>query len=107
MVILGIPWLVVVISFAINVAIWALADPAGEQDGGFTGGILALYITVLVVYVQAVTQLLPFAMGVSLSRRTFFLGDALVAVVQSPVLRDRARGPRRHRETPPTAGGAA
>jgi hypothetical protein len=82
LVILGIPWLVVAISFAINVAIWALT-PAGEQDGGFTGGVLALYITVLVVYVQAVTQLLPFAMGVSISRRTFYLGTALVAVVQS------------------------
>jgi hypothetical protein len=82
LVILGIPWLVVGISFAINVAIWSLT-PAGEQDGGFTGGVLALYITVLVVYVQAVTQLLPFAMGLSLSRRTFYLGTALVAVVQS------------------------
>lgn len=79
---LGIPWLVVAISFAINVAIWSLT-PAGEQDGGFTGGVLALYITVLVVYVQAVTQLLPFAMGVSISRRTFYLGAALIVVVQS------------------------
>jgi hypothetical protein len=82
LVMLGIPWLVVGISFAINVAIWNLT-PAGEQDGGFTGGVLALYITVLIVYVQAVTQLLPFAMGVSLSRRTFYLGTALIAVVQS------------------------
>ena len=82
LVILGIPWLVVSISFAINVAVWRLT-PAGEDDGGFSGGILALYITVLVVYVQAVTQLLPFAMGVSLSRRTFYLGTALVAVAQS------------------------
>jgi hypothetical protein len=82
LVILGIPWLVVGISFGLNVAIWHLT-PAGEDDGGFTGGVLALYITVLVVYVQAVTQLLPFAMGLSLSRRTFYLGTALVAVVQS------------------------
>jgi hypothetical protein len=82
LVILGIPWLVVSISFAINVAVWHLT-PAGEDDGGFTGGVLALYITVLVVYVQAVTQLLPFAMGISLSRRTFYLGTALVVVVQS------------------------
>ena len=80
--ILGIPWLVVAISFAINLAIWWLT-PAGEPDGGFTGGVLALYITVLLVYVQAVTLLLPFAMGASLSRRTFYLGTALVAVVQS------------------------
>jgi hypothetical protein len=82
LVILGIPWVVVAISFAINVAIWSLT-PAGEQDGGFTGGVLALYITVLVVYVQAVTQLLPFAMGISVSRRTFYLGTGLVAVGQS------------------------
>jgi hypothetical protein len=82
LVILGIPWVVVAISFAINVAIWSLT-PAGEQDGGFTGGVLALYITVLVVYVQAVTQLLPFAMGISVSRRTFYLGTALMVVVQS------------------------
>ena len=78
----GIPWLVVSISFAINVAIWALT-PAGADDGGFTGGILALYITVLVVYVQSVTQLLPFAMGISISRRAFYLGTALVVVGQS------------------------
>ena len=82
LVILGIPWLIVGISFAINVATWHLT-PAGEDDGGFTGGVLALYFTVLIVYVQAVTQLLPFGMGVSLSRRTFYLGTALVAVVQS------------------------
>jgi hypothetical protein len=82
LVILGIPWVVVAISFAINVAIWSLT-PAGEQNGGFTGGVLALYITVLVVYVQAVTQLLPFAMGISVSRRTFYLGTGLMVVVQS------------------------
>ncbi|RBY96363.1 hypothetical protein DQ237_11030 [Blastococcus sp. TF02-8] len=79
---LGIPWLVVSISFAINVAVWHLT-PAGQQEGGFTGGVLALYVTVLVVFVQSVTQLLPFAMGLSVSRRTFYLGTALFAVAQS------------------------
>ena len=82
LVMLGIPWLVVAISFAINLAVWHLT-PAGEDDGGITGGVAALYITVLVVYVQAVTQILPFAMGVSVSRRTFYLGTALAAVVQA------------------------
>ncbi|MGY2005030.1 hypothetical protein [Blastococcus sp. SYSU DS1024] len=78
---LGIPWLVVSISFAINLAVWHLT-PAGEESG-ITGGILAFYITVLVVYVQAVTQVLPFAMGISLSRRAFYLGTALIALVQA------------------------
>jgi hypothetical protein len=79
---LGMPWLIAGISFAINLAIWHLT-PAGAQDGGFTGGVLALYITAMIVYLQAVTQLLPFAMGLSLSRRTFYLGTALLAVVHS------------------------
>jgi hypothetical protein len=81
-VMLGIPWLVAGSSFAINMAIFALLDD-GPDDTGFTGGVASLYITVLVVFVQAVTQLLPFAMGMSLSRRTFYLGTALVALAQA------------------------
>ncbi len=81
-VMLGIPWLVVGVSFALNLATWYLT-PAGEDDGGVTGGVAALYVTVLVIFVQAVTQLLPFAMGLSISRRAFFLGTGLVAAILS------------------------
>jgi hypothetical protein len=80
----GVPWLVVGISFAINWLIWDFADLRHQaNDGGFTGGVSSLYITVGIVFVQAVTQLLPFAMGVSLSRRSFYLGTALIGVVQA------------------------
>ena len=81
LVILGVPWLIGVLSFAINWAVWQIIDTRSrESDDGFTGGVSALYITVLVVFVQAATQLLPFAMGISLSRRSYFLGTCLVAV---------------------------
>ncbi|MGY1857430.1 hypothetical protein [Modestobacter sp. SYSU DS0290] len=84
LVILGVPWLVVTISFVINLGIWGLGDVAAkEPDGGLAGGLVSLYITVLIVFVQAVTQMFPFALGVSLSRRTFYLGTALVAAVQA------------------------
>src|SRR3954468_24790029 len=83
LVILGVPWLIVLSSFALNWAIWAVAGLGSEPGGGFTGGILSLYITVLVVFVQSVTRLLPFAMGVSLSRHVFFLGTALLGGVQA------------------------
>jgi uncharacterized membrane protein YhaH (DUF805 family) len=86
LVILGVPWMVVGISFAINLPIWGLGDIAEQSgDQGFTGGLASLYITVLIVFVQAVTQMFPFAMGVSLSRRTFYAGTALVAAVQAVV----------------------
>ena len=81
-VVLGIPWLVVLSSFVLNVVVWS-ATPAGESGDAQTGGLAALYVTVGVVYVQAVTQLLPFGMGMGLSRRSFYLGTALAALVQA------------------------
>ena len=81
MAILGVPWMVGALSFAINWAVWRIVDIRSlEGEDGFTGGVLALYITVLIVFVQAVTQLMPFAMGISLSRRSYFLGTCLVGV---------------------------
>jgi hypothetical protein len=80
----AIPWLVVGIAFAINVAIWEVAGLTEVSNGdAFTGGVSALYITVMFAFVTSVTQLLPFAMGISVSRRAFYLGTALVAVVQA------------------------
>ena len=81
MAILGVPWMVGALSFAINWAVWRIVDIRSlEGEDGLTGGVLALYITVLIVFVQAVTQLMPFAMGISLSRRSYFLGTCLVGV---------------------------
>ncbi|MGY1704163.1 hypothetical protein ACI79C_06280 [Geodermatophilus sp. SYSU D00697] len=79
----GVPWMVGTTSFAINWAVWALADVAEHDPNNFAGGVSALYITVCVVFVQALTQMLPFAMGISLSRRTYWLGTALVGVVSA------------------------
>jgi hypothetical protein len=70
-------------SFAINLPIWGLTDAGAQPGGDITGGLAAHYIAMLVVYVQLVTQLLPFAMGVGLSRRSFYLGTAVMALAQS------------------------
>jgi hypothetical protein len=82
MAILAVPWLVVLSSFAINEAIWGFGH-LGSQPGGGTGGVLALYITVAIVFVQSVTQLFPFALGMGLSRRTFYAGTAVMVVAQA------------------------
>ena len=82
--ILGIPWLVVLSSYAINELVWGFghfADQPGNPSG--TGGVLALYVTVTAVFLQSVTHLFPFAMSLGLSRRTFFAGTALMAVAQA------------------------
>jgi len=84
--IVGIPWAIVGSSFAINLAIWQVGDVAAQAPGdGSTGGLAALYITILVGFVQAVTQYFPFATGLSLSRREFYLGTALAAAMEAVV----------------------
>ena len=66
LVILGMPWLIVASASRINLAIWA-SRRRGAQDGGFTGGSSRSTSRRWWSYVQAVTQLLPFAMGLSLA----------------------------------------
>lgn len=82
--ILGMPWAIVLTSFAVNEAIWGFGDIPQRSDGtAWTGGVLALYITVAVAFLQSVTQLFPFAMGVGLSRRLFAAGTTLMALAQA------------------------
>ncbi len=78
---IGIPWGIVTLSFVINLALWGTIGIGEESPEAVTGGVLSLYVTVLVVFIQSVTGLMPFAMGMSLSRRTFYLGTALAALV--------------------------
>lgn len=78
------PWAIMASSLAINIFLWGVADVAEQTDGqGGTGGLASLYLTLCVVYIQAVSSLLPFAMGLSLTRRTFYVGTSLFAAGQS------------------------
>jgi hypothetical protein len=82
--ILGMPWVIVLSSFTINELIWGFGN-LGHQPGntGGTGGVLALYISVSIVFLQSVTQLFPFSMSLGLSRRLFSAGTAVMAVAQA------------------------
>ncbi|WP_137725105.1 ABC transporter permease [Prescottella subtropica] len=78
---IAVPVAIVAVTFAINYTIQALIDTDGSTQG--TGAILALYGFVVAFYVQAVTQTFPFYLGLSVTRREFFVATGLVAVAQS------------------------
>lgn len=79
---LAVPWLVLAASLAVSILASAVIDNPDLDHYG-TGGLVLFYVAFCVVYVQVVASLLPYGMGLSLTRRTFFLGTVLFAAVQS------------------------
>ncbi len=67
----GWPWGILALSFAVTLAFFAsIGDriPAGQT----TGGLASIYVLVLISASQSITQLFPFALGLSVTRRTFY-----------------------------------
>lgn len=80
----GWPWAILLITFVINLAVFSLLHdiPAENKQ---TGALASLYIVALVANLQVWTQVFPFALGLSLTRRGFFGGTTLFVLLQSVV----------------------
>jgi len=74
----ALPWGILAFSFLINLSI-AAQLPAGQ--GNYTGGLLTIYAFLLVCGALSMTRALPFGLMLGLSRRTYYLGTALLIVV--------------------------
>ncbi len=81
---IGWPWGILLSSFLINLAIQSalLQQNNGES---VTGGLLSIYVVIFVGYLITVTQDLPFALGLGVSRRSFHLATGLVLVTEALV----------------------
>ncbi|SDO56726.1 hypothetical protein SAMN04489867_0046 [Pedococcus dokdonensis] len=75
------PWLIVAISFVVNLAIFALTDvPVADRQ---TGGIASLYGVAIFANLSLWTQVFPLALGLGATRRSFFQGTCLYVLGQS------------------------
>jgi hypothetical protein len=72
---LWLPWAILGVSFLINVAISAQL-PAGQGD--YTGGLLTIYAYLFVCGALTMTRALPFGLMLGVSRRSYYLGTALL-----------------------------
>lgn len=77
-------WLVLALSFAVNLAIFSMVTPHPSREAT-TGGLVTLYIFPLVFTMQAVVQVFPLASGLGLSRRAFTLATVMLATAQAVV----------------------
>lgn len=78
--VLVLPMLIVILVLLGNVL---LAGLFGTDEGFATGGLMALYVTMLVVHLQTMTQMFPFALGLSVTRKAFFGATTLVVLGQA------------------------
>lgn len=75
------PWLIVAISFFVNLGIFGLTDvPVADRQ---TGGIASLYGVAIFANLSLWTQVFPLAVGLGATRRSFFQGTCLFILGQS------------------------
>ncbi len=77
------PWAILATAFAVNLLIFGtfLHDLAYRS----TGGLASIYIIMLIIGSQCISQFFPYALGMSVSRRAFYLGTALLTLGMSVV----------------------
>ena len=74
----ALPWAILAFSFLINLAIAAMAP---QPPGGiYSGGLVTIYIFLLICGVLSMTRALPFGLMLGVSRRAYYLGTALLVL---------------------------
>lgn len=75
---LAVPWAILAFSFLVNVAIAVMAP---QPPGGiYSGGLVAIYVFLLICGVLSMTRELPFGLMLGVSRRSYYLGTALLVL---------------------------
>jgi hypothetical protein len=77
-----VPWIVLLSSFGINLIIGYLIT---EKTGVYTGGLTSIFIYALIAGILSLTQMFPFALGLSVRRIDFFLGTMIMIGLSSAV----------------------
>ena len=82
---LVLPWAILVFVFGVDMAILALT-PAGHSAQRDVGGLAAIFVIGFVLGIQSVARSLPFGLALGLSRRSYYLGTALLAIALAAVV---------------------
>jgi hypothetical protein len=80
---LVLPWAILVFVFGVDMVILALTP--GHSTHRYVGGLAALFVIGFVLGIQSVARSLPFGLALGLSRRSYYLGTALLAVALAAV----------------------
>jgi hypothetical protein len=79
------PWAILAFVFLVDVVILSLT-PAGHASHRYVGGLASIFVLAFVLGAQSVARSLPFGLALGLSRRSYYLGTALLAVALAAVV---------------------
>jgi hypothetical protein len=72
------PWAILVFVFFVDMVILALT-PVGHSHNRYVGGLGSILVILFLLGLQTVARSLPFGFTLGLSRRSYFIGTALLA----------------------------
>lgn len=81
--VIGLPLFILVCVLAANIVIFLAVAGSNPAQDNFTGALMSIYIATLALQVQTMTQMFPFALGISVTRRDFLASTALVVTGQA------------------------
>jgi hypothetical protein len=81
-----VPWMTLGFAFTVDLIITAMLHSSDKDGSNWVGGLAAIYAVTFVVGLQSVTKGLTFGLALGLSRRTYYLGTAFLAVAFAAVV---------------------
>jgi hypothetical protein len=78
------PWAILAFVFLVDVIILE-STPAGDSSQRYVGGLASIFVLGFALGVQTVARSLPFGLALGVSRRSFYLGTALLAAALAAV----------------------
>ncbi|MBX7265822.1 ABC transporter permease [Micromonospora sp. Llam7] len=80
--VVGWPWGILALSFFVNFGLFTAMNESDDFEPT-TGGLMSIYVVMFIASISAITQEFPFAIGLGISRRSFYLGNVLQYVGQA------------------------
>jgi hypothetical protein len=77
------PWLILTLDFLIILVIFTETPAAGHGQPRYSGALAGIYVMLIVVGALSISQKLPFVLALGVSRRSFYVGTALLAVAMA------------------------
>lgn len=82
----GVAWLILAVVFVLHQTIWwVVRSNGGDVEAGYIGALTSFFFILGSTYLALMTQVMPFALSLGITRRHFYLGTVLLVAAETLV----------------------